>query len=71
MSEAEFLTADDLHALTGFARAGQQEAWLKDQGIPHRRDGKRIILSRAHARAWLEGRRVVASNEPNLGALRA
>jgi hypothetical protein len=71
MSEPEFLNAGDLLGLTGYSRAAEQEAWLKDQGIPHKRDGKRIILARYHARAWLEGRPVVASNEPNLAALHA
>ena len=66
MGETEFLTASESHALTGFARAAEQETWLKDHGIPHRRDGKRVIVSRFHARAWLEGRAVVASNAPNL-----
>ncbi len=71
MADTEFLTASETHALTGFARAAEQEAWLKERGIPHRRDGKRVIVSRFHSRAWLEGRAVVASNAPNLGALRA
>lgn len=70
MSEPEFLSTADLHALTGYSRAAEQEVWLKEHGIPHRRDGRRIILARFHARAWLEGRHVVASNEPNLSALR-
>ena len=68
---SEFLKAADLHDLTGYARAAEQEAWLKEHGIPHRRDGRRIIVARFHARAWLEGRAVVASNEPDLSALRA
>lgn len=71
MSEPEFLSTADLHALTGYARAAEQEAWLKEHGLPHRRDGKRIIMARFHARAWLEGRTVRQSNEPNLGALGA
>jgi hypothetical protein len=71
MSDSEFLTPSELHALTGFSRAAEQDGWLKDHGLPHRRDGKRVIVSRYHARSWLEGRPVVASNEPNLAALRA
>jgi hypothetical protein len=67
---SEFLSAADLRDLTGYSRSAEQEEWLKGQGIPHRRDGRRIILARFHARAWLEGRHVVASNEPNLAALR-
>jgi hypothetical protein len=71
MSEPEFLKPVELHDLTGFARAAEQEAWLKAEGLTHRRCGKRVIVSRYHARAWLEGRPVIASNEPNLGAIRA
>lgn len=71
MNDAEFLKAAELHDLTGFARAAEQEGWLKERGIPHQRDGRRVIVSRFHARCWLEGRPVVASNAPNLDALRA
>jgi hypothetical protein len=71
MSDSEFLSASDLHILTGYARAAEQESWLKEHGLPHRRDGRRIIMARFHARAWLEGRAVRPSNEPNLGALGA
>jgi hypothetical protein len=71
MSDSEFLKPAELHDLTGFSRAAEQESWLKDHDLPHRRDGRRVIVSRFHARSWLEGRAVVASNEPNLAALRA
>ena len=70
MTPTEFLSAVETHGLTGFARAAEQETWLKAHGIPHQRDGKRVIVSRFHARAWLEGRPLVASNAPNLEALR-
>ncbi len=71
MNDSEFLSAQELHALTGFARAAEQDAWLKERAIPHRRDGRRVVVSRFHARSWLEGREVVASNAPNIAALRA
>jgi anti-sigma factor RsiW len=65
----EFLDADELRVLTGFKPAAKQDAWLRDKGIPHRRDGKRLIVSRQHVRAWLEGRLVVSSNGPNWSAV--
>lgn len=65
----EFLKPSETHDLTGFARAAEQEAWLKERGIPHQRDGRRVIVSRFHSRSWLEGRAVVASNAPDIGAL--
>lgn len=71
MSDREFLNSSDLRDLTGYAYAADQEEWLTAHGLPHKRDGRRIILARFHARAWLEGRPVVASNEPNLKALGA
>lgn len=54
----EYLSPTDLHDLTGYARPTQQARWLKDKGIAHRVDGKRVIVSRAHAREWLEGKHV-------------
>lgn len=67
--DREFLSPGDLHDLTGFARAAQQEDWLLERGIPHKRDGKRLIVSRTHARDWLAGRHVTATVMP--GFLRA
>ena len=69
MSDTEFLAADELRALTGYKPAGLQESWLKDHGIPNRRDGSRLIVCRVHVRAWVEGRPVVSSNGPNWGAV--
>jgi len=61
----EYLNSQELHQLTGYARCGQQAAWLKEQGIPHRQDGSRIIVSREHVREWLEGKHTISSNGPN------
>lgn len=66
---SEFLGPDELRALTGFKPAGKQSAWLTDRGIPHRKDGSRIIACRVHVRAWVEGRPVVSSNGPNWSAV--
>lgn len=71
MSDSEFLKPAELHDLTGFARAAEQEAWLKEHNVPHKRDGKRCIVSRFHAREWILGRDIVMPSEPNLEALRA
>jgi len=58
----EYLDSIELHLLTGYTRGTTQVSWLRDQGIPNRQDGRRVIVSRIHVRAWLEGRNVVASN---------
>lgn len=67
---SEFLTSPELHALTDYARAGQQSEWLKAKGIPFRQDGRRVIVSREHVRNWLEGRTVVTSTGLNLASIK-
>jgi len=65
----EYLTATELHQLTGFARSGKQAGWLKSNGIPHRVDGPRIIVAHTHVKNWLEGKRV-SWGEINFGAVK-
>lgn len=67
---SEFLTPPDLHTLTGYARTPLQADWLAQQGIPHRVDGRRVIVSSAHVQAWLEGRTVARSNGLNLAGIK-
>ncbi|TXH90319.1 MAG: DUF4224 domain-containing protein [Rhodoferax sp.] len=66
----EFLNPQEMHALTSYARAGQQSEWLKTKGIPHRVDGRRVIVSREHVRNWLEGRTMVVSRGLNTAAIK-
>jgi hypothetical protein len=66
----EYLTPPELHSLTGYARATSQASWLKEHGIPHRLDGRRIIASRIHVQAWLEGRPAVQFGGINLEAVK-
>jgi hypothetical protein len=65
----EFLCSAELLDLTGYKQADKQEEWLTEHGVPHRRDGRRVIVSRFHAREWLAGREVVSSSGPNWSAL--
>lgn len=67
---SEYLDKADLHKLTGYARHGQQAQWLKEQGIAHRVDGNRVIVSRVHVQSWLEGRTVVHSSGLNLAGIK-
>lgn len=62
MSATEFLDKTELFQLTGFARAPAQAAWLAAEGIPHKVDGKRVIVCRIHARAWVEGKPLTVSS---------
>lgn len=70
VTESEFLSSSDLHQLTGMARAAGQVAWLVEKRIPHRADGRRVIVSRFHARAWLEGKQAVISKGPNWASVK-
>lgn len=67
---AEYLDPPEVRSLTGACRFKTQANWLKEQAIPHRVDGRRIIVSRVHVQSWLEGRPTrAASNGPNWAAL--
>lgn len=66
---SEFLETTDLRKLTGFVDHAKQDAWLTEQGIPHKVVRKKVIVSREHVRHWLEGRRMVSSNGPNWAAI--
>ena len=66
---SEFLDQAELRRLTAAAWSKGQAAWLRERGIPHKVEGSRLIVSRVHVRAWLEGKAVVSSNGPNWGAV--
>lgn len=66
----EYLPKDELFNLTGYARTGAQAAWLREKGIAHRLDGRRVIVSRVHVRSWLEGRTIIQSSGLNLGSIK-
>jgi len=66
----EYLSPQELHQLTDYARPSGQVEWLRAKGIPHREDGKRIIVSREHVRSWIEGKPVLARGGLNVSAIR-
>ncbi|SFE19699.1 DUF4224 domain-containing protein [Paracidovorax konjaci] len=63
----ELLQPKELADLTGTANLDQQERILTQDGIPYRRRGNRILVSRYHAREWLSGRVVTPARGVNLG----
>lgn len=63
------LTADELRELTQRTRRDAQVAMLDAAGIPYRVVRGRVIVARATAQAWLEGRTVSNSRAPNMGAI--
>jgi hypothetical protein len=71
VEQSEFLSTAELHQLTGFARAKAQADWLRAEGIPHQVRGRRVICSRTHSLAWLEGRATsaVSLQEPDLSCV--
>jgi hypothetical protein len=68
--ENEFLTAAEVKDVTGCIRADAQETELKRQGLPFKRRGERILISRFHTREWLAGRTVTPSRGINLALAR-
>jgi hypothetical protein len=66
---SEYLDPAEVKTLTASCRVPTQANWLKEHGIPHRLDGRRIIISRVHVQAWLEGKTLRSSNGPNWAAL--
>jgi Domain of unknown function (DUF4224) len=66
----EYLPPLELHLLTGYVRASGQAQWLREKAIPHRRDGRRLIVSRIHVRAWLEERSNVVSTGINWASIK-
>ncbi len=69
MTEPLLLTADEVRDLTQRARRDAQVESLKAHGIPCRVVAGRVIVARPHVMAWLEGRPVAQSREPNFGAI--
>lgn len=61
----EFLSPAEVRALAGGASTlAEQLRVLQGEGIPCKLVGRRIVVSRYHAREWLAGRQV----EPTRGA---
>jgi len=68
--DSEFLSAAEVRDLTGTANADAQEAELKLQGLPCKRRGNRLLVSRYHCREWLAGRAVAPSRGINLALVK-
>lgn len=66
----ELLSPSEIRTLTGTANLDEQERVLTTDGIPYRRRGKRILVSRFHTREWLAGRTVTPSRGVNLSLVK-
>lgn len=67
--DTEFLTPTELRQLCGFGRDHQCQK-LEELGIPYKRDGSRILVSRVHVRQWLLGEQLRPSVGPRLDLVR-
>ncbi|RYF48186.1 MAG: hypothetical protein EOO27_35945 [Comamonadaceae bacterium] len=67
----ELLSPSEVKSLAGdVANLDEQERILTADGIPYRRRGKRILVSRFHTREWLAGRLVTPSRGVNLALVK-
>lgn len=56
----EFLSDKEITQFTGFTQRDRRAEWLKQNGVPHKLNGKGcLIVSRVHAREALEGKQNV------------
>jgi hypothetical protein len=68
-----FLSADDLRALTGYAKPSLQRRWLLEHGYRFdvRADGRpAVLVAQVEARQTADGSRITSRVEPNWDALR-
>lgn len=63
------LSPNDLREITGYAQAAAQRRVLDEQGIPYKTVGSRTIVLEAHITAWIEGRPVRRTVEPDLSSV--
>lgn len=68
--DSEFLSAAEVKDLTGRANPEAQETELQRQGLPFKRRGNRVLVSRHHTREWLSGRVVTPSRGVRLDLVR-
>lgn len=68
---SEFLSPAEVKDLAGGASTlMEQLRVLQAEGIPCRLVGKRLVVSRYHAREWLAGRHVTPTRGPKLELVR-
>lgn len=66
----ELLSTAEVRELTGESKPAEQERVLCMDGVPFRRRGERILVSRFHVREWLAGKVVRPSKGMNLAAVK-
>jgi hypothetical protein len=66
MGGEELFSQAEVMGLTGKSARDAQAEWLAGQGVPFRRDGVRLLVSREHVRQWLLGTNLRPSAGPRL-----
>lgn len=64
------MTPAELRELTGYCRSAEQRRILDEQGIPYKTMGSRTIVMVQHVTAWVEGKPIRRSVEPNFAAIK-
>ena len=67
---SELLSPPEVRDLAGCVARDAQCAKLAELGVPFRRDGARILVSREHARQWLLGCDLRPSSGPRMDLVR-
>jgi hypothetical protein len=70
MTPGELLTNEEIRTLAGCNVRDAQARKLEELGVPYKRDGARMLVSRAHVRQWLLGQELRQSSGVNMGAIR-
>jgi hypothetical protein len=70
MNEMEWLTEAEIKVLSGVAGRDAQAEKLVELGVPFRRNGKHIVVSRELARRWTCGESFRMSVGPRLDLVR-
>ena len=66
------LSKPELKRVSGFGTRERQTAWLRQEGIPFKLNGKEeLVVSWHHVNAWLEGREQRQKKPFNWAALNA
>ena len=66
----ELLSPAEVKELAGCAARDAQAEKLAALGVPFRRDGARILVSRMHVRQWLNGEQLRPSVGPRMDLVR-
>jgi hypothetical protein len=59
------LSKPEIRQLTNKAHLSKQMGWLDAHGVPYHLEGKRLLVSRSAAEAYLRGEQVIGERAPD------